>query len=190
MFYLLSPSTHPESASSWTGQLPPLLQAAGWEKASPAGSVQVSCPLIGHKGQAWQGTNEEAVQMSCPPIALMARALGVINAKACHVCPGVGIEQPQPGLSEQKLYNRAHWARKGGQIVQRPLGRQKGTLHCPVATLHHLMCHKCVAKYDPQAPAAATVCEPWNHSQEGFKRPNPTLGYPWPVGIEKPLRRT
>ena len=54
------------------------------------------------------------------------------------------------GLSKQKLYNRAHWEKRG-QIVQRPLGRQEGTLHCPVATLHHLTCHKCVAKYQPPA---------------------------------------
>ena len=50
----------PQPILSWTGQLPPLLQAAGWERASPAGSVQISCPLTGGKGQAWQDTNEEA----------------------------------------------------------------------------------------------------------------------------------
>ena len=58
------------------------------------------------------------------------------------------------GLSKQKLHNRTHWAKKWGQTVQGPLGRQEGTLHCPVATL---ACHKCVAKYDPPASAAATV---------------------------------
>ena len=40
--------------------------------------------------------------------------------------------------------------------MQRPLGRQEGTLHCPVATL---ACHKCVAKYQPPASAAATAVE-------------------------------
>ena len=34
----------PHGGLSRTGQLPPLLQAAGWERASPAGSVQISCP--------------------------------------------------------------------------------------------------------------------------------------------------
>ena len=48
----------PHGGLSRTGQLPPLLQAAGWERASPAGSVQISCPFIGGKGQAWQDTNE------------------------------------------------------------------------------------------------------------------------------------
>ena len=59
-----------ESASSWTGQLPPLLQTAGWEKASPAGPVQISCPLIGGKCQAWQDTNEEARPCEWPEVGL------------------------------------------------------------------------------------------------------------------------
>ena len=35
-----------------------------------------------------------------------------------------------------------------------------------------------------------SVCEQSSHREEDFENPNQTLGYPWPVGIEKPLGRT